>query len=124
MGRIVGDGALFLYIQDVLVRPSLQGGGLGDSIMERLMTWLGRSAPDRAFVGLTLYLFHLAIALDGIPYVSFGIFDLHLHEHMTIPATLHAILTAAGRGIDLIFGYLLAPFLWVTAYFRLKEVEV
>lgn len=52
MGRIVGDGALFLYIQDVLVRPSHQGQGIGDSIMNHIMAWLDRSAPDRAFVGL------------------------------------------------------------------------
>ncbi len=52
MGRIVGDGALFFYVQDVLVEPARQGLGLGDLIMKRLMAWLDRSAPDRAFVGL------------------------------------------------------------------------
>ena len=52
MGRIVGDGALFFYIQDVVVEPSLQGQGLGQKLMIRLMQWLDDNAPDRAFVGL------------------------------------------------------------------------
>ena len=52
MGRVVGDGALFFYVQDVIVVPSLQGRGLGDTIMVHLMRWLEGAAPDRAFVGL------------------------------------------------------------------------
>ena len=52
MGRVIGDGALFFYIQDVLVKPQLQGRHLGEAIMSRLMAWLDSHAPDRAFVGL------------------------------------------------------------------------
>ena len=52
MGRIVGDGALYFYLQDVIVTPALQGRGLGDTIMGHLMRWLEGAAPDRAFVGL------------------------------------------------------------------------
>ena len=52
MGRIIGDGALFFYVQDVLVTPELQGTGLGDAIVRSLMSWLDRAAPERAFVGL------------------------------------------------------------------------
>ena len=32
--------------------PSLQGRGLGDTIMTHLMRWLEGAAPDRAFVAL------------------------------------------------------------------------
>ncbi len=52
MGRIVGDGALFFYLQDIIVRPEYQGLGLGRRIVERLMGWLQTHAPERAFVGL------------------------------------------------------------------------
>lgn len=52
MGRIVGDGAMYFYIQDVIVRPEYQGVGIGRLIVERLMAWLQAHAPDRAFVGL------------------------------------------------------------------------
>lgn len=52
MARIVGDGALFFYVQDVAVMPDRQGMGLGAAVMDRLMTWLDANAPDRAFVGL------------------------------------------------------------------------
>jgi ribosomal protein S18 acetylase RimI-like enzyme len=33
MGRIVGDGAIYLHIQDVIVRPQLQRSGIGKLIM-------------------------------------------------------------------------------------------
>ncbi len=52
MGRIIGDGALFFYLQDIIVRPEYQGIGLGRRIVERLMGWLQTHAPERAFVGL------------------------------------------------------------------------
>ena len=51
-GRIVGDGGIYYYVQDVIVVPSLQGRGLGDTIMTHLMQWLEGAAPDRAFVAL------------------------------------------------------------------------
>lgn len=35
-GRVVGDGALNLYLQDVIVRPDLRGRGLGGRIVRDL----------------------------------------------------------------------------------------
>lgn len=52
MGRIVGDGAIYFYIQDIVVRPEYQGQGIGRLIVEKLMAWLRSHAPDRSFVGL------------------------------------------------------------------------
>jgi GNAT superfamily N-acetyltransferase len=52
MGRIVGDGAIYFYIQDIAVLPSHQGQGIGRAIMDQLMGWLHANAPDKAFVGL------------------------------------------------------------------------
>lgn len=37
MGRLVGDGAVICYIQDLIVIPSYQGMGVGQRIMERLI---------------------------------------------------------------------------------------
>ncbi len=37
MGRLVGDGALIWYIQDVIVLPEYQGQGIGRRIVERLI---------------------------------------------------------------------------------------
>ena len=36
-GRILGDGIIFLYIQDVMVVPSFQRKGIGTQIMNRLL---------------------------------------------------------------------------------------
>ncbi len=37
MGRLVGDGAVICYIQDLIVHPLVQGHGAGDMLMERLI---------------------------------------------------------------------------------------
>jgi ribosomal protein S18 acetylase RimI-like enzyme len=52
MGRIVGDGAIYFYVQDVAVHPAHQGRGVGRMIMTRLIEYLKVHAPDKAFVGL------------------------------------------------------------------------
>ena len=52
MGRIVGDGAIFFYIQDVAVLPEHQGQGVGRLILDALTRYLEQHAPDKAFVGL------------------------------------------------------------------------
>lgn len=52
MGRIVGDGAIFFYIQDIAVHPVHQRKGVGTRIMDRLMEYIRAKAPEKAFVGL------------------------------------------------------------------------
>lgn len=39
MGRIVGDGAVICYIQDLIVIPEYQGMGVGNMIIERLIEY-------------------------------------------------------------------------------------
>lgn len=36
MGRIVGDGAVICYVQDLIVAPEVQGMNIGSAILERL----------------------------------------------------------------------------------------
>ncbi|MBQ9155648.1 MAG: GNAT family N-acetyltransferase [Eubacterium sp.] len=36
MGRIVGDGAVICYVQDLIIRPEVQGQGIGGLILETL----------------------------------------------------------------------------------------
>jgi GNAT superfamily N-acetyltransferase len=52
MARLVGDGAIYFYVQDVAVLPSHHGQGVGGMLLRHLMEWLSCNAPDRAFVGL------------------------------------------------------------------------
>lgn len=51
-GRVIGDGGVYFYVQDVIVLPELHGRGLGAMVMEAVMAYLGRVAPPGAFVGL------------------------------------------------------------------------
>lgn len=52
MGRIIGDGAIYFYIQDIVVHPDYQKNGIGNEIMNNLIEYLNQNAPDKAFVGL------------------------------------------------------------------------
>ena len=52
MGRLVGDGVKYFYVQDLAVVPRLQGTGLGARLLDRLLASIGDQAPSTAFVGL------------------------------------------------------------------------
>ncbi len=46
MGRIVGDGAIYFYIQDVIVHPSYRGMDIGKKIMNTLVKYLKENEPN------------------------------------------------------------------------------
>ncbi|MCJ7623503.1 MAG: GNAT family N-acetyltransferase [Anaerolineaceae bacterium] len=51
-GRVIGDGAMYVYIQDCIVLPEYQGLGIGSRIMHHLMGYITTQLPDCVFVGL------------------------------------------------------------------------
>ncbi len=52
VGRIVGDGGLYFYIQDLIVHPDYQNKGLGKQLMKELMNYIKGHAKHGAFIGL------------------------------------------------------------------------
>ena len=52
MARVVGDGAITFYIQDVVVVPDYQGQGIGDGLMKRVMKYIESHASENAVIGL------------------------------------------------------------------------
>lgn len=52
VGRVMGDGALTFYLQDILVAPKYQRRGIGSKMMELILGHLATIAPPGAFVGL------------------------------------------------------------------------
>ena len=66
MGRIVGDGAIYFYIQDIIVLPAYQGKGIGTLIMNEIESYLNQNAFNNSFVGL--------MAAEGVKdfYYKFG----------------------------------------------------
>jgi len=50
--RVVGDGAVHLYVEDVIVSPAWQGRGLGGRLMVVVMEWLDANCPGNALVAL------------------------------------------------------------------------
>lgn len=52
MGRLVGDGVKYFYVQDLAVLPAYQGAGIGTALVRRLLDHVASTAPSTAFVGL------------------------------------------------------------------------
>ena len=55
-GRIVGDGQIYFYLQDLIVLPEYQHHGLGGEVMEYLIAYIDNHAPMKsgAYVGLMM----------------------------------------------------------------------
>lgn len=51
-GRVIGDGGIYFYIQDIIVLPEFQGKRIGRCIMDAVMEYLKAHAFDGAFIGL------------------------------------------------------------------------
>lgn len=52
MGRVVGDGAMYFYIQDVVVDPSYQKQGIGAALMAKIEDYLSNATNQGATIGL------------------------------------------------------------------------
>ena len=52
MGRIIGDGLHYFYIQDIIVDTAYRSMGIGMIIMKEIESYLSNYAPDQAFIGL------------------------------------------------------------------------
>ena len=45
MGRLVGDGVMYWYLQEIIVLPEYQGKGIGTDIVNALLNHIQRN-PD------------------------------------------------------------------------------
>jgi ribosomal protein S18 acetylase RimI-like enzyme len=52
IARVVGDGSIYFYVQDVIVDESLRGRGHGRALMDAVMSYLVAHAEPGAFAGL------------------------------------------------------------------------
>ncbi len=55
MGRLVGDGVMYWYLQEIVVLPEYQGRGIGTAIVNRLLDYIAEHTEVGNFtsVGLT-----------------------------------------------------------------------
>lgn len=54
IGRIVGDGAVICYIQDLIVDPSQQGKNIGSMIIKRLIAYVEELREENTTMMLCL----------------------------------------------------------------------
>ena len=52
MGRVLGDGVLYFYIQDVIVMPEYQKKGVGTRLMDAIMAHIDKCAKPTAYIAL------------------------------------------------------------------------
>jgi predicted N-acetyltransferase YhbS len=50
--RVVGDGNICFYVQDVIVKPEYQQAGIGRALMEKVMDYVAGKACVGAVVGM------------------------------------------------------------------------
>ena len=46
MGRVIGDGAVVCYIQDLVILPKAQGHGIGSAVLKRLIDYVEEITED------------------------------------------------------------------------------
>lgn len=51
-GRVVGDGALNVYIQDLIIAENMRGQGIGKAILGKLLAQIREMSPEGIVVGL------------------------------------------------------------------------
>lgn len=68
MGRLVGDGAVICYVQDLVIHPSAQGIGVGSMILKSLIEY----AKDMQFEGTEMMLDLMCAKGREEFYQSFG----------------------------------------------------
>ena len=54
MGRLVGDGIMYWYVQDVIVHPKHQGKGIGKAMMELIMRHIEKNSLPNTTVTVGL----------------------------------------------------------------------
>jgi len=52
MARLVGDGAIYLYVQDMIVHPEFQARGLGRRLIQALHAWVAVHCTEEATIAL------------------------------------------------------------------------
>ena len=76
MGRVIGDGRITFYIQDVIVDAPYRRRGIGKEIMRRIMRYIASNAVDGAVIGLMAAKgkesFYEAFDFIGRPNEAFG----------------------------------------------------
>lgn len=52
MGRVIGDGVMFFYIQDLVVDPDFQQQGIGHALMQKIEEYLAVTAKKGSTIAL------------------------------------------------------------------------
>lgn len=54
MGRLVGDGVMYWYLQEIVVLPEYQGRGIGTAIVNKLLDYIQTHTTEGNFTSVGL----------------------------------------------------------------------
>lgn len=54
MGRLVGDGVMYWYLQEIIVLPEYQGRGIGTCVVNQLLEHIKKQTEPGTFVSVGL----------------------------------------------------------------------
>ena len=87
MGRVIGDGSAYFYIQDIIVSEEYQGKGIGTQIMSKIMDYINTAAMDYARVGVFTALnkepFYEKFSFIARPNKTAGCGMMHIHRRIS-----------------------------------------
>lgn len=86
MGRLVGDGVMYWYMQDVIIMPQYQGKGIGKQLAERMLEYIRQNS----IAGTTVTV-GLMAALGKEPFYEKMDFILRPNEKMGAGMIKHII---------------------------------
>ncbi|NQY34930.1 MAG: GNAT family N-acetyltransferase [Alteromonadaceae bacterium] len=52
MGRVIGDGSMYFYVQDIVVEPDYQKQGIGHILMQQIEIFLSKHTKSGATITL------------------------------------------------------------------------
>lgn len=88
-GRVIGDGGLYFYIQDLIIHPEFQNKGFGTSLMKELMDFINKCSKSGAFVGLMaakgLSKYYESFGFKARDFDGPGMFQVIKRKHITAP---------------------------------------
>lgn len=78
MGRLIGDGALYFYVQEIVVHPNYQDKGIGTAIINKLLAYINDHLQERERVSVGLIAaqgkesFYQQFGFKGLPHEFSG----------------------------------------------------
>jgi hypothetical protein len=95
-----------------------------NAFIKTILCLFGLALIYTIFVSAVVFIMYMVLSFNGHIYFSFKLFTETGAQGVNNPSVIITIATILAYNIKILFWFVLAPLLWVVAFFRLKEIEV